>query len=283
MPDLPQPENPQSFLSPKYWLGPYAIAVSTLYLWGYWGSFHVNVLESIGLTDIIKAAVYPIASAFAFFAIGAILGEVFSPTLDLPPGGGANTAIGKFLRKVLPLAVTVYVLGVVFLLLAGPPEKWLVLPALLATLVYLPLKSTRLLAEEFKSDGARSIVVFLLAALPVSAYGRGILDATDVLAGNRYTYAVSDLPGQPCIASAKPEALPRYVGRANDRYVFFQPTNQAVSFIAVGEVKALVLKRHEQGDEVSAKLPSPRTPASSPAAIPASSPPSPSTSANGAG
>jgi hypothetical protein len=51
-----------------YWAPAYFICVATLYLWGYWAMFEVNVLEHIGVTDIIKAAAYPVASTFGFFA-----------------------------------------------------------------------------------------------------------------------------------------------------------------------------------------------------------------------
>jgi hypothetical protein len=269
MSDLPQRKRPQSFLSPKYWLAPYAISVSTLYLWGYWGSFHINVLELVDLTDIIKAAVYPVLLAFAFPAIGILLGHVFSPIRDLPPGGGAGTRLGKFLHRrwVISSLIALWVMVMIFLLLAETLEKWRILPFLFATPVCILLKSAGLLADEFKSEADRLIVVYLLAFLPVFAYGQGVWDANDILIGSKYMYAVSDLPGQPTIVGTESNSLPRYVGRVNDRYVFFQPTNRGISFIAVDEVKALVLNWHERSNAIPVKLPNANASASSPAAI----------------
>lgn len=260
MPSQTVPE-PASSLSPKYWLGPYAIVISTLYLWGYWGSFQVNVLEYISIADIVKAAVYPIASAFAVFAIGAVLGEAMSPTLNLPPGAGANTQVGKWLRRLAPFVVAIYLIAITIYFLAGPIEKWRVLPVLFAVAVYLPLKSTGILLNELKSDGARSIAVFLLAALVPFAYGRGALEANDLLTGKSYAYADSEMPGTPFPAGAKPSERPRYVGKANDRYVFFDPVGQSISFIAASEVKSLSLKRQESSA-------APTSAASSAASIP---------------
>lgn len=238
--------EPASSLSPKYWLGPYAIVVSTLYLWGYWGSFHVNVLEYISIADIVMAAVYPIASVFVFFAIGAVLGEVISPTLNLPSGGGVNSEVGKWLRRIAPFVVAVYLAVVTVYFLVGPIEKWRILPVLFAIAVYIPLKSTLILLDEIKSDGARSIAVFLLAALVPFSYGRGMLEANDVLTGKKYTYAASEILGHPVSASAKPSEQPRYVGAANDRYVFFDPVGKSILFVARSEVKVLALKRYEK-------------------------------------
>lgn len=243
--------------------------VSSLYLWGYWGSFEVNILEYIGISEIVKAAIYPIASAFAVFAIGAVLGEALSPTLHLPPGGGANTTIGKLFRKLAPILVTVYLLAVTLLFLVGPVEKWRTLPVLFAIAVYLPLKSTDLLCSEFKSDGARSIVIFLISALVPFAYGRGVLEANDVLEGRRFAYAVAELPDMPVAATTKASERPRYVGKANDRYVFFDPVGKSTSFIAASELKTLTLKRQERSSGASAALPA-SVPASTPSSHPAS-------------
>lgn len=49
---------------------PYGIVVSVLYLFGYWGTFHVNPLEYIGIVDVVKLAVYPLS---AVLVIGAML------------------------------------------------------------------------------------------------------------------------------------------------------------------------------------------------------------------
>ena len=277
MPSPTTPESKSNILPAKYWLGPYAIVVSSLYLWGYWGAFEVNILEYIGISEIVKAAIYPIASAFAFFAIGAVLGEALSPTLHVPQGGGANTTIGKLLRRFAPFLLTAYLLAVTVLFLAGPVEKWRVLPVLFATVVSLPLKSTSLLRTEFESDGARSIAVFLIAALVPFAYGQGFLEANDVLEAKKFTYSVAELPGIAVSATAKPDERPRYVGKANDRYVFYDPVSKSTSFVATSEVKTLTLKRYgTRSSDSGAK------PAGGSASRPASTPMSASDPAKGA-
>lgn len=229
-------------LSAKFWLGPYAIAVSTLYLWGYWGSFHINVLEYVSIADIVKAAIYPIASAFAFFAIGAVFGATMSPTLNLPPGGGRNTLVGRLLVKSAPFVIWAYLSALLIYFLLGTLEKWNYLPILFAMAVYFPLKATGVLLADLKSDEARSIAVFLLAALIPFSYGRGVLSANDVLTGKEFAFITSEVPGIQVGPGAKDTERPRYVGKANDRFVFFDPTNGSVSLVAAPEVKTLILK-----------------------------------------
>jgi hypothetical protein len=238
------PPDPASngVISPKYWLGPYALAVSTLYLWGYWGSFQINILEYIGIADIVKGAIYPIGSAFAFLALGVILGEIFSPNLE--PGGGAHTAIGKVINRWAAPLFAVFVICVALLAIFGPVQKWKVLPFLFALAAYFPLKSSGFLRAELKSEGARSISIYLLTALIPFAYGRGALEANAVLTGAKYSYPTTTLPEISTTVGVSPQLRMRYIGKAGDRYVFFDPTNKGTSFIAMATVPNLTLAQY---------------------------------------
>jgi hypothetical protein len=232
-------------ISPKYWLGPYAIAVSTLYLWGYWGSFQINVLEYISISDIVKGTIYPLGSAFAFLALGVILGEVLSP--DIQPGGGADTAVGKFLNKWATLLFLSFLLSLVLLAVLGPVRKWQVLPYLFALAIYIPLKSSDFLRAELKSDGARSVSIYLLTALIPFAYGRGAIEADGILTGTNYSYPTTAIPYAPSSAGASPSVRIRYIGKAGDRYVFFDPVSKSSSFVAASSLTNLTLARHTAG------------------------------------
>ena len=63
--------------------------------------------------------------------------------------------------------------------------------------------------------------------------------------GKKFAYSVAELPGVPVAVTAKPGERPRYVGKANDRYVFYDPVSRSISFIATSEVKTLTLKRQQ--------------------------------------
>ena len=259
--------------SPKFWLGPYALVVSTLYLWGYWGSFQINILEYISISDIIKGTIYPLGSAFAFLALGVIFGEVLSPNLQ--PGGGVHTTVGRFVNKWATPLFTVFLVSVTLLAVLGPVQKWQVLPYLFALAVYIPLKSSDFLRAELKSDGARSVSIYLLAALIPFAYGRGALAADGILSGTNYSYPTTALPGTPSSAGASPTVRLRYIGKADDRYVFLDPVSKSTSFIAASSLTNLTLAHHTARAisipaTVENTTPSASTPraASEPASIP---------------
>lgn len=228
-----------TLLSVKVWLAPYALAVSTLYLWGYWGTFGINVLDYIGISDIIKAAVYPVMTGLMALAVGALLGELMSPRLE--PGAGANTRIGKLLNDSLPLLGTAYVVLLAVAVMFSWPNKWLVVGVLVAVPVYFQLKKSALLANEIPSDSARSITIFMLImAVPV-AFDRGRSEGSAVVDGASYQTVTSELPTKGATARLAHADKQRFIGKLGDRFAFYDPVARSVSLIAASEIKVLTL------------------------------------------
>ncbi len=268
-----------TLLSPKIWLAPYALLVSTLYLWGYWGAFGINVLDYIGVSDIIKAAVYPVISAFAFMAIGALLGEVLSPRVEA--SADANTPVARKLRKAAPYIVAGYFSLIVVFALFGGLNKWHVVPVMLAIAGYVPAKASGLLSKEIRSDGFRSIVVFLLVALVPFSFGHGRKQAYEVMDSSKYQVVVSELPMKSSATKRATAEKPRFVGKLGDRFALYDPVARSVSLIAASEMKVLTLADSEI---LSKAMPSAPAPASLPASSTrATSTPAPSSAVSATG
>ncbi len=56
---------------------PYAIVVSVIYLFGYWGTFQINPLEYVGVSDLIKLAAYPLMTVLVLGMFGALFAEAY--------------------------------------------------------------------------------------------------------------------------------------------------------------------------------------------------------------
>lgn len=161
---------------------PYLIGVSAAYLFGYWGSFHVNVLEFIGLTDIAKLAVYPLLASSIFFLAGALFSEVIvSP--HLPPGGGADTPLGRLGNRYGRWLMALVVLVAVLFAIYGPePRKWFFV-ALLVSCLSIPLTHNEQIIELIPDPRQRGTALFLLFALPALSFGYGKEQAYDIKVG----------------------------------------------------------------------------------------------------
>lgn len=242
MPILADGEAKEFKTSTAYWSSAYFFSVAMLYLWGYWSPFNINVLEYVILSVVIKTAAYPIASVFIFMAIGALMGEAMFPEGFMPKGGGANTKTGVLLRRFAPTLATVYMVFVVMLFLFGPIEKWRVLPVLLAIPTSLALKEAEALHTLIKSERARGVVLFLLAALPPFAYGHGALRASDIITGKTYSYVISEVQGYAYQSDAQRDVRLRYVGKAGEQYFLYSPEVRSVLVLPIGESKVIELK-----------------------------------------
>ncbi|WP_143136333.1 hypothetical protein [Burkholderia ubonensis] len=229
-----------------YFCSLYFITVGVLYLWGYWSTFNVNILEYLSLADIVKSTAYPIASALIFFAIGAVLGEFLAGGNTLPPGGGRNTSVGRFLRKISPVLIVLYVLITLAVLQFGPVEKWHVLPILFAIPVYLACKQLGIFQSVIPDDSPRSIVVFLMATIPTFAYGLGRINADAIFNGVKFQYVLAPTDIVGVDNQVDPARRPRYLGHTGDFLFFFDPTKGAVAIAKFEATKTLELKQVER-------------------------------------
>jgi hypothetical protein len=220
----------------------YFVTVGVLYLWGYWATFNVNILEYLSLADILKSTAYPVASAFIFTALGLIFGEFFGVRHVLPPGGGRDTTEGKWLNKYVRLLVIVYVLGCMALLIFGPVNKWLVLPVLVTLPVSFLANERGLFASLIPHDRARSLVIFLLVWLLSFAYGLGRLEATDVLEGKDYKYVTSQIEGIALSNDISPDQRLRLLGHAGDFLFLLNPSNSTLIIMKFDQAKILQIK-----------------------------------------
>lgn len=240
----PAPENLEP-LSAKLWLGPYAIILATLYLWGYWSSFHVNVLEHISFTEVIKIAAYPVLSAFFVLAIGMMASGLSPLPSVLDPGAGKLSKVGSFLNGHIKKIVVVYVFVIVLVYQLGPVEKWFILPPLFAVLIALPVKSTGLLCRELKSEDVRLLVIFAMCFLVPFSYGRGIMNAHSIISGKEFLYPTVNLRDSQLAVNFATNTQPRYVGKLNDHFFFYDPVKETTLLFATSELKAFDLKSHK--------------------------------------
>ena len=72
---------------------------SVLYLYGYWNTFEINILQYAKFEDIVLATGYLITyKIFIPSFLGAVLGSLYTKAVfpKLKPGGGKNTKFAQF-------------------------------------------------------------------------------------------------------------------------------------------------------------------------------------------
>jgi hypothetical protein len=235
-----------------YFLTPYFVSVGVLYLWGFWSTFNVNILEYLGITDVIRLTAYPIASAFITVAFGAVLSEATMGN-RFPSGGGRNTRTGIFLRRTAPILVGIYALGILTLLFLDVPNKWYVLPLLLVLPVSFIAKERGFLIEVIPKDSVRSLGIFFLAILPPLAYGHGRIAAADIREARRFDYVLSPIDQVSVASDASPIQRVRFLGHTGDFYFYLNPTNSAIVITKFKDDRTLLLKHFDNAAEPASK------------------------------
>jgi hypothetical protein len=243
----------------------YFVSVGVLYLWGYWGTFGINILEYADFTDLIKSAAFPVASAFGAFAIGVIGGHVLASDTNKTDShskqGSTPQGTPKLRERLFTWLygrrqslVTAYLTGTALLLIFGPPVKWAFLPFLLTFAAGATVVGTDLFLDVFPNRATRTTAVFLVVGLPFFAYGRGITKAEDVRTGRSYTYVATEIEGISIPPSADAGTRLRVVGYVGPFVFFYNPNNESTVLLNVDEAKMLELKLKEPN-----KIPSPYT------------------------
>ena len=152
---------------------PYLIGVGACFQFGYWGAFHINVLEFISFADVAKLAVYPLMASLVFVLAGVLFSElVYWP--HLPPGGGSKSKVGMFGQKYWRWLLALLICIVVLVAIYGPePGKWFAV-AMLVSLFSTPLTHLEKLIEVVPNPRTRAMALLLVLLLPsISfAYGR---------------------------------------------------------------------------------------------------------------
>lgn len=161
----------------------YFVGVSACYLFGYWGAFNVNIFEYVGLSDIAKLSIYPLLVSFAFVLSGFLVSELLvSPAL--PPGGGNDTAIGRFgLKHARGLLSGMVVLGVLVAIFGQEPWRWFSV-ALFVGAFSVPLQHNDWIIRTIPHPRVRATLLSLALLLPSMSFAYGRFDAYLVKTGN---------------------------------------------------------------------------------------------------
>jgi hypothetical protein len=221
----------------------YGAVVGALYLFSYWGSFNVNVLEFIGLTGLLKLALYPLLVSIAFFFFGYGLAEFMSR--DLPSGGAANTPIGRAVNSNLRLLALLNLSAILAILVQiETPERWLC-AALLTGFFNIALVGLPFFVELIPNYHARYSVLYLAIVVAGLAIYVGTYRAYDAKLGRSQVVvdvARSNLKLQTSVG--RPVA---YLGFLGGYFVLLESSSGTVAMIKLKDDTAIFLMPNVSG------------------------------------
>lgn len=151
----------------------YCAFISVLYLFGYWGSFDINILEYASLSDIVKMTAYPLLMSFIALAIGIVTVEL-SRGDGLPVGGGNDTYIAKLgFKYAKRIVATALLLSVLLIHFGTEPIYWLYGSMILIFTISTALQSTTLAKRYAPNSFIMYAVLGVAIMLPIMSYYNG--------------------------------------------------------------------------------------------------------------
>jgi hypothetical protein len=220
---------------------PYSIAVSLLYLFGYWGFFRINVLEFVGFDDIAKLALYPLLGALLSLLAGfatsqVLLGDRF------PPGGGAHSRIGQFVQKHEQRLIAVNILLVLISAFFLPvPGKWFVVTVLVA-FFSMPMTDLDYFIALIPNPRLRGTILSLFISVAAAAFAFGNYDAHIVKTG--YGKTIVDMERSKMSLRTSESSPVMYLGFIGGYFVLYETTTDSLILVKEKGDAPLVLRRN---------------------------------------
>ncbi len=210
---------------------PYSITVSTLFLFGYWSEFDVNIFEYINISEILKISIYQLARYGSFVILGAVLTSVFlTPVFEriLPAGEGSDLPEAKFIKKywkIFALAIVAYALYTA--LFTNHPAKWLLAAMIIFPLVFALVSNSHFLSNEITSPTIRAAILNPAIMILIFSYGWGSVEAQSHKSKEN-TVIIND----------KAVNL-LYIGRTGGHVFFWNKDNKTTQIMVSNDVKTM--------------------------------------------
>lgn len=165
----------------------YVLMLSTSYLWGFWGHFNINILNYIGVTDIIKATIIPMIIALAMYLTQVAMGVFNSPKPNSIENFSSKGRAEKFdiiLRySYIILIASIMLASVIYNIINGSKmQRYASIGWFLATAIYFTTFTNSKILE-FIPLKNKVLPYAMICYLPIVFLHRGVYEGDRIQSG----------------------------------------------------------------------------------------------------
>lgn len=234
-----------------YLLFPFALLISTVYYYSYWGTFKINVFLFLEIQDIIMGAAYPLIGSACLVILYVLLNSAALHTPSFTKFARITLFMSK--RPRFKLARSIFLLAFlsiisVLLVVDFRTTDLSYVSAYLVLFIVLSICASALLIiygigeEVIKSRFLRFMLsagMFLMLSL---SFWSGNVSGAKVIDGHSYDFTTLPLEGS---ASNEGQKV-KFLGQAGDYFFFLSMDNQKKYIVNRDQVKTLILEEYNK-------------------------------------
>jgi hypothetical protein len=216
----------------------YALLVTGLYLFGYWGRFGLNVLEYIGIGDMVSHALMPFLASIISLVFAFTLSTISQPQRPLP----APTEVAKAIRFVQTYWRTLTIVDLMAVAAVigycPEPERWFLAMILILPLILIPTNS-QIVIDLLPNPTLRFWVVWVFFVVTALAFAEGRTQADHLLRGEGPLLV--DVGGSGLQLKSDAAHPVSYVGHIADFFVLYDSAQSQIIILNAQKVNSLTL------------------------------------------
>jgi hypothetical protein len=215
-----------------FFLGASSVSVSVVYLLGFWGSFHLNVLEFMGIGDVLSHAMFPL---FLIVIVSLLMAGYWQIPQLLSSRG--ISALDEFLKSRISV-VTNLILTLLVVLLVSEPDRWILVAAPIS-LLGLSLAKLDYTSRLIPHPRIRSFALVSTLMLATLAFGFGREDGYAIQHGR--AALLVDVGASGLVLPSDEQRPVGYVGHIGDSYILYESVGSRLVILKADRIASLVL------------------------------------------
>lgn len=215
-----------------FYVAPYLTFCGALYHITFWDKYNINGLSFISVSDIFKAAVYPIFSFLLVVIYNLMIQHLILPsTTDKSSRPILKKRIGNFTLFGIYLFFTFLAAFIFYITKTfNKPYNFIIYGLVNAIFLSILLVNNDFLVGQFTSERVRRLVIDLIVFLPIVSYYTGRYNSEEIYQNLKYKYSVTTITNPTTNLSESSDTL-KFIGKTENHFVFTDLKNVKIVFV----------------------------------------------------
>jgi len=211
----------------------FSLVVAVCYLWGYWGTFDIDIMYYLDLSELIVMSAVPLLG----ICVMLVLCVSISSILHIDSSAGTHSSVlGSFLKPELIYSLSL--LAIIIIVIIGGTAQWLLLAIPFALFLTTFIVANGSIFNKVLENRELFFVVLIATMLPSLAFGYGKTQGLQIETGSRFQQA--DLSNNPELNS---RVDLRYLGKAGEHIFLFDGMSRELIITSQPDNQLLVLNK----------------------------------------